>query len=241
MIFSLIGNLSHAAKIITPGRIFLRRMIDVAHRVKHLNHWVHLNHEFKSDLAWWQTFVDTWDGLGMMKSVAANWTPRFTFSTDASGSWGCGACWGDKWIQCAWNGMWQDVSIATTELLPILLAVAMWGVFWWGNQVLVQCDNMAIVQIIATNTSTDPVIIHLLRRLHFFSAYYNIIWEQCISQVVSTFVLMPYLATSYRFSTGRTLMQEDTLHRSRIAYGRSWSETSQIGDQGFGEDRWPPH
>ena len=95
-LLSLIGKLSHVAKIIAPGRIFLSRMINVAHKVKHLDHWVHLNQEFKSDLTWWKTFIDTWNGLGMMQSVAANWTPRFTFSTDASGSWGCGACWGDK-------------------------------------------------------------------------------------------------------------------------------------------------
>ena len=173
-LLSLIGKLSHAAKIIVPGCIFLRGMINVAHRVKHINHWIHLNQKFKSDLAWWQTFIDTWNGLGMMQSVAAVWTPKVTFSTDASGSWGCGACWEDKWIQCSWNSMWQDVSIATKELLPILLAVATWGVFWWGNQILVQCDNMAVIQIIANNSSSDSTIMHLIRGLHFFSAYYNI-------------------------------------------------------------------
>ena len=173
-LLSLIGKLSHAAKIITPGRIFLRRMIDVAHGVKHLDHWVHLNQDFKSDLAWWQTFIDSWNGLGMMQSIAANWTPRFIFSTDASGGWGCGACWGDKWIQCPWNDSWKDKNIAVKELLPILLGVAMWGVSWRGNQILVQCDNMAVVNVIAANTSKDPSIMHLLRGLHFFSAYYNI-------------------------------------------------------------------
>ena len=60
-LLSLIGKLSHAAKIITPGRIFLRQMINVVHLVKHLDHWVHLNQEFKSDLAWWQTSIDTWN------------------------------------------------------------------------------------------------------------------------------------------------------------------------------------
>ena len=171
---SLIGKLSHATKIIVPGRIFLRRMIQVAHRVKHLDHWVHLTHDFKSDLAWWQLFIDTWNGKGMMQSVAASWSPRFSFSTDASGSWGCGACWGDRWIQCAWNGVWSGVNIATKELLPILLAVAMWGAYWHGSQVLVRCDNMAVVQIMAANSSKDAVVMHLLRGLHFFSAYYNI-------------------------------------------------------------------
>ena len=84
-LLSLIGKLSHAAKIVAPGRIFLRQMINVAHRVKHLDHWVHLNQEFKSDLAWWYMFIDTWNGLGMMQSVAACWTPSTTFCTDASG------------------------------------------------------------------------------------------------------------------------------------------------------------
>ena len=60
-LLSLIGKLSHAAKLITPDRILLRRMINVAHLVKHLDHWVHLNQEFKSDLAWWQTFINTWN------------------------------------------------------------------------------------------------------------------------------------------------------------------------------------
>ena len=115
-LLSLIGKLSHVAKIVAPGHIFLRRMIDTAQGVKHLDHWVHLNQEFKSDLAWWQMFIDTWNGLGVMQSTAANWSPRFTFYTDASGSWGCGVCWADRWIQCAWNGMWQEMNIAVKEL-----------------------------------------------------------------------------------------------------------------------------
>ena len=50
-LLSLIGKLAHVAK--GPCRIFLRRMINTAHQVKQLHHWVHLNVEFKSDLAWW--------------------------------------------------------------------------------------------------------------------------------------------------------------------------------------------
>ena len=58
-LLSLIGKLAHVAKIIVPGRIFLRPMINTAHKVKQLDHWVHLNHEFKSDLAWWLTFMES--------------------------------------------------------------------------------------------------------------------------------------------------------------------------------------
>ena len=149
-------------------------MIDVAHKAKQLDHWVHLTAEFKSDLAWWHCFIDCWNGLGMMRSVSANWSPKFCFFTDASGSWGCGACWEEKWIQCPWNGIWNNKSIAAKELLPILLAIAMWGPFWQGNQILVRSDNMSVVNVIAANTSKDKTIMNLLQGLHFICAFYNI-------------------------------------------------------------------
>ena len=41
-LLSLIGKLSHAAKIVIPGRTFLRRMIDTACKARHLDHWIHL-------------------------------------------------------------------------------------------------------------------------------------------------------------------------------------------------------
>ena len=60
-LLSLIGKLSHAAKIIKPGRIFLRRMLDTTHKAKRLDHWVHLTEDFRSDLAWWHCFIDSWE------------------------------------------------------------------------------------------------------------------------------------------------------------------------------------
>ena len=48
-ILSLIGEVAHTAKVIVLGCIFLRRMIDVVHKAKQFNHWVHLTAEFKSD------------------------------------------------------------------------------------------------------------------------------------------------------------------------------------------------
>ena len=48
------GKLAHAVKIIVLGRIFLRRMTDVTHKAKQLDHLVHLTAEFKSDLAFFR-------------------------------------------------------------------------------------------------------------------------------------------------------------------------------------------
>ena len=55
-LLSFIDKLAHAAKIVKPGRTFLWRMLDVAHSINDLNHYVKLKSDFKSDLAWWECF-----------------------------------------------------------------------------------------------------------------------------------------------------------------------------------------
>ena len=61
------------------------------------------------------------------------------------------------------------------ELLPIILACAVWGPLWTHKQVQVQCDNSAVVEVLRTRTSKCWDIKHLLRRLHFFVVQYDII------------------------------------------------------------------
>ena len=102
------------------------------------------------------------------------WKPDITFSSDASGNWGCGAIWDNAWIQLAWSAEWVDCQIAIKELLPIVLAGVIWGPNWQHKQVLVLCDNAAVVQILNAKTSKEKTIMHLLRCLHFFCALADI-------------------------------------------------------------------
>ena len=55
---SLIGLLNHACKVVRSGRSFLRRMIDLLHAVQPSQPFIRLNAGFRSDLAWWNTFID---------------------------------------------------------------------------------------------------------------------------------------------------------------------------------------
>ena len=110
----------------------------------------------------------------MMEVHNPTWTPQVTFSSDASGSWGCGAVWEKEWLQCQWNTTWAEKGIATKELLPIVLAVALWGRQWRHCQVLVQCDNMAVVAAFNSLKCREPTMLHLMRCLHFFTAQLDI-------------------------------------------------------------------
>ena len=51
-LLSLIGNLQHASAVVKPGRVFLRRMIDLSKRQIHLDAHMRLNMEFRADLHW---------------------------------------------------------------------------------------------------------------------------------------------------------------------------------------------
>ena len=100
--------------------------------------------------------------------------PDITFSSDDSGTWGCGASWGKAWLQLEWSKEWSERSIAAKELVPIVLACAVWGKQWQGKRVLIWCDNLAMVQIIRGLASRDPLLMHLLRLLYFFMAAHSI-------------------------------------------------------------------
>ena len=66
---SLVGLLNHACKVIRPGRSFIRRMFDLLHAVHRppsSKTPIRLNRGFRSDLAWWRTFVAQWNGVSFL-------------------------------------------------------------------------------------------------------------------------------------------------------------------------------
>ena len=74
--------------------------------------------------------------------------PSIICTTDASGSWGCGAWSGQERFQFQWVEPISSYNITIKELLPIVLAAAVWGSQWKGLTVKVRCDNAAVVAIV---------------------------------------------------------------------------------------------
>ena len=97
-LLSLIGQLQHAATVVKPGRTFLRRMIDLSTVVAQLHYTVRLNKAFQADLEWWHVFLETWNGVGILRVLGVS-RPDCSVQSDASGKWGCGAVWNQQWFQ----------------------------------------------------------------------------------------------------------------------------------------------
>ena len=173
-LLSLIGLLQHACCVIKPGRSFLRRMIELAKSVRELHHRIRLNAGFRSDLKWWSSFLPIWNGSCPLSSLTMA-LPKMELTSDASGSWGCGAYTSDgKWFQLQLPESWSDIHITIKELLPIVLGVAMWSSKWKGLLVSCRCDNAAVVAIVNSGRSKVERAMHLMRCLSFFLARWSV-------------------------------------------------------------------
>lgn len=163
---SLIGVLSHAATVVPPGRTFLRRMIESMKIPKCQHHHVRLNSEFRSDIQWWANFLPQW-------SILPNPQATHSFKSDTSGAWGCGAVNDSAcWFQTECPQSWQPRHIAAKEMVPVVIAFAIWGRSWLASCI---CS--------VAYTFSRPI-----------SKY---VWKRTVSQGWITQQLMHYLAISW--------------------------------------------
>ena len=171
---NLVGLLQHATKVVRCGRPFIARMYATAAKVRELHFFTRLNREFKSDLAWWHAFVQHWNGLSILQSPNLPPSTQITVQTDASGPWGCGAVCSHHWLQWQWPDVWASKEIMVKELVPVVLSCVVWAPLLAKKNVLLQCDNLSLVTAINKGSAKAPIVMHLLRCLWFFSAYFNI-------------------------------------------------------------------
>ena len=168
----LTGLLQFATRVVKPGRPFLRRLYALQDIGHHPTHNIRLNVAARADLVWWHLFVEHWNGISLLWN-SRKLSPDITVSTDASGSWGCGVCWGTHWLQLKWPSRIKDLPIAVKELIPVVLAAAIFGPQWSGKVIQFKIDNAAVVQVIEATYAKNSHLMHLLRLIVFYASYYD--------------------------------------------------------------------
>ena len=119
---------------------------------------------------------------GHPKFSGASWQllqrPSVEVVSDASGSFGCGGFWAAHgWFQVQWPESWLAIHITAKELLPVVIASALWGHRWTQQQVRFRSDNSALVCLLNSLSLPDANLVHLLRCLSFYAAYYRFTFE----------------------------------------------------------------
>ena len=83
---SLVGLLNHECKVVRAGRSFLRRTVDLLHsgphtRLARKDTPIRLNTGSHADLAWWQCFLQSWNGVSFLSTPP--YLPRLHMASDA--------------------------------------------------------------------------------------------------------------------------------------------------------------
>ena len=172
-LLSLIGKLAFACKVVPAGRIFLLRLLDLAHSVRHLHQHVRISEEALGDIQWWLDFGKDWNGTTFF--IDPDWTPasHLHIFTDASSTMGYGAYWNGAWFSQPWPPHLAHYLIQWKELYAIVMACEVWGAHWSRKRILFRCDNQAVVQIWESGLSQSAQLMVLFRALFFIAARHN--------------------------------------------------------------------
>ena len=144
---SAVGFLSFAAKIVIPGRAFLRRLFNAIRRPVAM---IRITKHMKADLLWWKNFLKDWNGVSLLRHVADRQTKHIW--TDASGKFGLGgyilgqpdeAIYDVFSTRVATRHIRKDIQFK--EMQAVNYALHLWLDQLRGTRVVLYCDNEACV------------------------------------------------------------------------------------------------
>ena len=174
---SLIGLLNFACSVATPGRAFLRRLIDLTRGISQPHFFIRLNRSVKSDLRIWQTFLSSFNGKSLFLDDHWRNNQKLNLYTDASGAIGFGALFGREWCYGKWPENWFKYNIAVLEFYPIVLSLCLWGHRMRNQCVLFFTDNQSLVSVINKQTSKDAERMSFIRTMVLVCLQNNILFK----------------------------------------------------------------
>ena len=152
----LLGFLSFCAKVVVPGRAFLRRLFNIKTSNLSKTSNIHLNQDIKADLLWWHHFLPKWNGIRILRpkrDILWMWT-------DASGSCGMGDYVLQEWqslkslpVEQAFSEQFTTCMshkrINAKEMTAFLHALQYWLPLCKGCHLIIHCDNFVVSRGIA--------------------------------------------------------------------------------------------
>ena len=175
---SLTGCLAFCTKALPSGRAFSRRLYSSLSQAKKPHHFIRVSNGMKKDLLVWKSFLTLFNGHTYIQDFDWVNSPDLELYTDSAGGkqLGCGAFLNGSWACLKWPSNWaKDIlsDITYLEIIPIALAIFLWGEKFTNKKILFHCDNSAVVSILNSKTSKSERVMSIVRTIVLWTLKYN--------------------------------------------------------------------
>ena len=179
----LCGMLNFFTRCIVPARTFTRRLyskISGNKKILKSHHHINVDSEMRLDLELWLTFLCTPQvcsrKFAKSKKLEAD---EIDFYSDSSKNpnLGCGGVCEDEWFVIKWDHDFiikNDPSINYLELYALTVSVFNWIYKFEGKTVALFCDNMSVVHMVNTKTSSCKQCMILIRLIVLKGMQHNV-------------------------------------------------------------------
>ncbi|KAK3108908.1 hypothetical protein FSP39_018419 [Pinctada imbricata] len=180
---SLVGSLNFFSKAVPNARAFNRRFYDATIGVTKPHHHIKLTNEIKDDMNMWLEFLEKFNGVRILHDQEWFGNDVINLYTDSSGNQnlGCGGYCDGSWFYWQWPNDWEEPvfkEMTFLELVPILLAVKVWGMTYLKNKkIIMHVDNQALVSVINRQSSKSKTVMKLVRAMVLYLLKFNILFR----------------------------------------------------------------
>ena len=167
----LLGHLIYISRCIKPARLFVNRMLQLLRSIP-LNNRKDLDLGFFSDLRWFTTFLDNFNGSVEMHLTGL--APHYNVYMDACLK-GMGAiCINMVYYTPICTSLQKLCHITQLEVANALIVLRTWGLTFKNKYVIIWCDNKAVVEAFASYRIRYPFLAACIHTIWWYAAVYNI-------------------------------------------------------------------
>lgn len=191
---SIVGKLSFVSRAVRSSRAFLRRFYDAMSGLKKPHYKLRINQELRADFLMWVEFLNNFNGVVYIPDAVWYENSIINLYTDSAGgaSLGCGCYFAGQWAFFQWPKIWGNSKVLTDitflEMVPVLLAVMLWGDRLRNMKIVLRIDNEALVHVINKQSCKSKRTMILLRKFILLAMKHSIIFRAMHISTTSNFI-----------------------------------------------------
>lgn len=178
---SLTGVLNFCVRAIPSARAFIRRFYNAMAGVQKSHHRIRVTSGMRADIKMWLVFLELFNGYCSFPDRFWIGNCELQLFTDSAGgdcSKGGGAYFQWKWAFISWPSDWAHSEvirdITFLELVPVVMALFIWGDELKNRKIVLHIDNEALVTIVNKKTSKSCRVMELIRPFVLRCMLFNI-------------------------------------------------------------------